>query len=433
MMHGPPEAAPRTEVINHREPGRPPGDRPRLGPSSFEQESELFHPFLEISTHDLSPLGAQSRRDGDKPHFCPFSSQRSLFILNSQNLNSPHVDVWSRSAWMSYLFELRGLQHLLVGPLREQSGGLVERLQVVVTVQQQLLVQLLLLRMRMRMRMRKRLRRVQLPHAARAIHGGHAQLHVTVGLEVVVQVLVAASAPPAQPPRLPPLHGHLHLAAQGAQRRVDVQILEGATVAAEDVVEHRRQVEVAPQDVGAVRLRRHQGRLGGPHRLAAVLRRVLPLLADFLVRADILCAVVTLNQFALSVGATATATATAATVVVGRNPPAFEDAVDEHVFPGCAQSAKRAAAGQSLPEVTGLPRHRGIPVAAVSPAGGLDGESEPPLGKPSRFRYRLCWEDGQEGPGPLGRSGSALRMEKFWSQWRLVRLSSRGAQSDPVA
>jgi len=226
---------------------------------------------------------------------------------------------------------LPGLQHLLVRLLREQSGGLLERLQVVVTVQQLILVQLLLQRMRMR------LRHVQLPHAARAIHGRHAELHVTVGLEVVVQVRVAASAPPPQPPLLPPLHGHLHLAAQGAQRRVDVQILEGATVAAEDVVEHRRQVEVAPQDVGPVRLRRHQRGLGRPRRLAAVLRRVLPLLADFLVRAAILCAVVTLNQFALSVGATATAataataTAASAAVVVGRNPPAFEDAVDEHV------------------------------------------------------------------------------------------------------
>lgn len=38
-------------------------------------------------------------------------------------------------------------------------------------------------------------------------------------------------------------------------------------------------------------------------------------------------AVITLNQFARPVGATAAA----AVVVVSRHPPAFEDAVDEHV------------------------------------------------------------------------------------------------------
>lgn len=37
-------------------------------------------------------------------------------------------------------------------------------------------------------------------------------------------------------------------------------------------------------------------------------------------------AVITLNQFARPVGATA-----AAVVVVSRHPPAFEDAIDEHV------------------------------------------------------------------------------------------------------
>lgn len=38
------------------------------------KESELFHPFLEISTHDLSLLGAVSQRDGDKPVFAFYSS-----------------------------------------------------------------------------------------------------------------------------------------------------------------------------------------------------------------------------------------------------------------------------------------------------------------------------------------------------------------------
>lgn len=56
---------------------------------------------------------------------------------------------------------------------------------------------------------------------------------------------------------------------------------------------------------------------------------MLPFATHSLVREAILGAVITLNQFALSVGATAAAVA--AVVVVGRHPPAFENAVDEHV------------------------------------------------------------------------------------------------------
>lgn len=36
------------------------------------------NPFLEISTHDLSPLGAVSQRDRDKPHFSPFPPTISI-------------------------------------------------------------------------------------------------------------------------------------------------------------------------------------------------------------------------------------------------------------------------------------------------------------------------------------------------------------------
>lgn len=48
-----------------------------FSPCCFK-ESELFHPFLEISTHDLSALGATSQRDGDKPHFSPFPPTISI-------------------------------------------------------------------------------------------------------------------------------------------------------------------------------------------------------------------------------------------------------------------------------------------------------------------------------------------------------------------
>lgn len=110
------------------------------------------------------------------------------------------------------------------------------------------LEQLILVQMLRMLRMLLRRRwHVELSHIERAIH-------VTVGV-VVVQLLalthdVPSAAPPPQPRRLlPPLHGNLHLAAQGAQRHVDVQILEGATVPAENVVEHGRKVKVPPQDV----------------------------------------------------------------------------------------------------------------------------------------------------------------------------------------
>jgi len=72
-----------------------------------------------------------------------------------------------------------------------------------------------------------------------------------------------------------------------------------------------------------------------------------------------------------------------------------------------------------LQDVVGFPGVCGIPVAAVSPAGGLEGESVPP----SWFLWlkRCCgW---QPELGVLSRL--ALRMEKFWSQCRLVRLSSK--------
>lgn len=203
---------------------------------------------------------------------------------------------------------------------------------VVVALEQLILVQLLLLLL-LRMLL---LRHVELPHIDRAIHGSSVQLHVTVG-RMVVQVLaltydVPSAAPPPQPRRmLPPLHGHLHLAAQGAQRCVDVQILKGATAPAEDIIKDRRQVKVPPQDVCFVGLCRQKRRLTRSHGFAVVLRgQVLPFDAHPLVREAILGAVITLNQFALSVGAAAT-TAAAAVVVVRRHPPALEDPVDEHV------------------------------------------------------------------------------------------------------
>ena len=222
---------------------------------------------------------------------------------------------------------LPGLQHRRLGLLWEQRGGLVELLQVVVALQQLILLRVLL-------------RHVEhVSHADHAVHGGGAQVHVTVRL-VVVQVLAlthdvpsaAATAPPPQPRRvLPALHGDLHLAAEGAQRCVDVQVLEGATVPAEDVVEHGRQVEVPPQDVCFVGLRCQKRRLSRPHGLNVVLGgQVLPFAAHLLVGEAILGAVITLKQLALSVSATAAAAA-AAVVVVSRHPPAFEDAVDEHV------------------------------------------------------------------------------------------------------
>lgn len=64
---------------------------------------------------------------------------------------------------------------------------------------------------------------------------------------------VASTTPPPQTCRvlLPPLHGNLHLATQGAQRCVDVQILKGATIPTENVVEHGSQVKVPPQDVSS--------------------------------------------------------------------------------------------------------------------------------------------------------------------------------------
>ena len=221
---------------------------------------------------------------------------------------------------------LPGLQHRRLGLLREQRGGLIELLQVVVALQQLILLRVLL-------------RHVEhVAHADRAVHGGGAQVHVTVRL-MVVQVLAlthdvpSAAAPPPQPRRvLPPLHGDLHLTAEGAQGRVDVQVLEGATVPAEDVVEHGRQVKVPPQDVCFVGLRRQKRRLSRPHGLNVVLGgQVLPFAAHLLVGEAILGAVITLKQLALSVSTTAAAAATAAVIVVSRHPPAFEDAVDEHV------------------------------------------------------------------------------------------------------
>lgn len=225
---------------------------------------------------------------------------------------------------------LPGLQNRRLGLLLEQRGGLVELLQVVVALQQLILLRVLL-------------RHVEhVAHADRAVHGGGTQVHETVRL-MVVQVLAlthdvpsataTATAPPPQPSRvLPPLHGDLHLAAEGAQRRVDVQVLEGATVPAEDVVEHGRQVEVPPQDVCFVGLRRQERRLSRPHGLNVVLGgQVLPFAAHLLVGEAILGAVITLKQLALSVSTTAAAAAAAAVVVVSRHPPAFEDAVDEHV------------------------------------------------------------------------------------------------------
>lgn len=56
------------------------------------------------------------------------------------------------------------------------------------------------------------------------------------------------------PSPLPARPSELHLAAQGAQRRVDVQIFEGAAATAEDVVKHGGQVKVPSQDVCLVGL-----------------------------------------------------------------------------------------------------------------------------------------------------------------------------------
>lgn len=55
---------------------------------------------------------------------------------------------------------------------------------------------------------------------------------------------------------------------------------------------------------------------------------MLPFAAQPLVRAAILGAVITLNQFVLSVSATAAAVVV---VVVSRHPSAFEDAIDKHI------------------------------------------------------------------------------------------------------
>lgn len=247
--------------------------------------------------------------------------------LHEEALTQAEALVQSQRNGVGLFFDLvPGLQHHLLRLLREQRGGLLKLLQVMVTLQQLILVQL---------RLRMLLQHVQLSDVDLALQGGGAHVHVAVRL-VVVQVLalsheVPSYAPPPQPRRvLPPLHGNLDLAAQGAQRRVDVQILEGATVPTENIIKHGRQIKIPPQEVCFVGFCCQKRRLRGPHCLAILLiGQVLPFAAHgaaTLVRAAMLGAVITLNQLALSVGTTA-----AAVVAVRRHPPAFEDAVHKHV------------------------------------------------------------------------------------------------------
>lgn len=78
------------------------GLRSARGPCCFK-ESELFHPFLEISTHDLSPLGATSQRDGDKPRCSPFplavSIKKRFEVEKHIFIRGMQTKSWKRPRW----------------------------------------------------------------------------------------------------------------------------------------------------------------------------------------------------------------------------------------------------------------------------------------------------------------------------------------------
>lgn len=154
----------------------------------------------------------------------------------------------------------------------------------------------------------------------------HAASHHAV--QVSARLLVLAAVPFGH---MQVLGGHLHLAAQRAQGRVDVQVLEGAAVPTEHVVEHRGQIEVPSEDIGAFEIAGQQRGRGHLPQLAPPLGKrllaLVPCRRFWEVAHGRVLAVLRAvggaggQRPALSLGAE----------ICGRHPPSLEDTIDKHV------------------------------------------------------------------------------------------------------
>jgi len=310
--------------------------------------------------------------------------------------------------------------HLLLGRLQEHGRRLLKLLQVLMWGEHHLVLLLRLWVMMRHVEVRGHADLADLHVGAvaelRVAIGGRGMLVVVLLVVVVVveeearrvvpivgtsssssSALELARAPPPARQTRPPrgLQRRLHLAPQGPQRRVEVQVLEGAP-AAQHVVEHGRQVQVPAQDVSApaqdvsapaqdvsaptqdvsaptqdvsapaVRLVGQQGGCG--RGLGFAHGRVFPPPAASLVKAAMLYPAGRRvpSVFGEPVSA---ASRGGVAVAVGRHPAALEDAVDEHV----------AALRVQLPEAA-LPRlvlpPRNLPEALVEGQVVADGVLE---------------------------------------------------------